>query len=173
MARMSRDAALMRVPLPGGAVRLENSLLRLVERNQAFLSTMRVAVVRNRGGMWEGPDQTRPSDIIAFTADIKHWAGSVRLNYVPQARHAARRAGDLLLHFWRVHQVQGLRHRRLAGAAARTRAGALGAAEDVEEVRWQAIVPQLDRPRPERSGGSRGGSARPRGFEDLVAFSVS
>jgi branched-chain amino acid aminotransferase len=88
-ARMSRDAALMRVPLPGDAVRLENSLLRLVEKNQAFLSTMRVAVVRNRGGMWEAPDQTRPSDIIAFTADIKHWAGSVKLNYVPQARHAA------------------------------------------------------------------------------------
>src|SRR6266478_5256380 len=88
-ARMSRDATLMRVPLPGDAVRLENSLLRLVERNQAFLSTMRVAVVRNRGGMWEAPDQTRPSDIIAFTADIKHWAGSVKLNYVPQARHAA------------------------------------------------------------------------------------
>ena len=88
-ARMSRDAALMRVPLSGDAVRLENSLLRLVEKNQAFLSTMRVAVVRNRGGMWEGPDQTRPSDIIAFTADTKHWAGSVKLNYVPQARHAA------------------------------------------------------------------------------------
>jgi branched-chain amino acid aminotransferase len=88
-ARMSRDAALMRVPLPADAARLENSLLRLVEKNRAFLSTMRVVVVRNGGGMWEAPDQRRPSDIIAFTADIKHWGGSVKLNYVPQARHAA------------------------------------------------------------------------------------
>src|SRR5438128_9065959 len=86
---MSRDAALMRVPLPGDAARLENKLLRLVEQNRAPLSTMRVVVVRNRGGMWEAPNQTRASDIIAFTADIKDWGESVKLNYVPQARHAA------------------------------------------------------------------------------------
>src|SRR5437588_6952112 len=77
-ARMSRDAALMRVPLPGDAARLENGLLRLVEKNRAFHSTMRVIVVRNRGGMWEGADQSRPSDIIAFTADTKPWSGSVK-----------------------------------------------------------------------------------------------
>jgi branched-chain amino acid aminotransferase len=88
-ARMSRDAALMRVPLPADAVRVENNLLRLVEKNRALLSTMRVVVVRNRGGMWEAPDQTRPSDLIAFTADIKDWGDSVKLSYVRQARHAA------------------------------------------------------------------------------------
>jgi len=88
-ARMSRDAALMRVPLPGDAARLENNLLRLVEKNRAQLSTLRVVVVRNRGGMWEAPDQTRPSDIIAFAADFKDWGESVKLNYVRQARHAA------------------------------------------------------------------------------------
>jgi branched-chain amino acid aminotransferase len=87
-ARMSRDAALMRVPMPGDAARLENSLLRLAQKNGAFLSTMRVVVVRNRGGMWETPDQTRPSDLIAFTADIKDWGDSVKLSYVRQARHA-------------------------------------------------------------------------------------
>src|SRR5438270_12446395 len=88
-ARMSRDAALMRVPLPGDAASLERNLLRLVEKNRAALSTMRVVVVRNHGGMWEAPGQTRSSDIIAFTADIKDWGDSVKLNYVPQARHAA------------------------------------------------------------------------------------
>ena len=88
-ARMSRDAALMRVPLPGDAIQLENSLLRLVEANRASLSTMRVVVVRNRGGVWEAPHQTRSSDVIAFTADTKDWGESVKLNYVRQARHAA------------------------------------------------------------------------------------
>jgi branched-chain amino acid aminotransferase len=88
-ARMSRDAALMRVPLPGDAIQLENSLLRLVEANRALLSTMRVVVVRNRGGVWEAPHQTRSSDVIAFTADTKDWGESVKLNYVRQARHAA------------------------------------------------------------------------------------
>src|SRR5229473_2143702 len=87
--RMSRDAALMRVPLSGDATRLENNLLRLVEKNGASRSTLRVVVVRNRGGVWEAPHQTRPSDIIAFTADNKDWGESVKLNYVRQARHAA------------------------------------------------------------------------------------
>src|SRR5262249_47263286 len=72
-ARMSRDAALMREELPGDAAMLENNLLRLVEKNQASLSTMRVVVVRNRGGMWEAPNQSQPSDVIAFTTDIKDW----------------------------------------------------------------------------------------------------
>ena len=86
-ARMSRDAALLRVTLPSDPGRVENNLLRLVEKNRAFLSTMRLVVVRNQGGMWEaGP--TPPSDVIAFTADIKHWGRSVKLNYVPHARYA-------------------------------------------------------------------------------------
>jgi branched-chain amino acid aminotransferase len=88
-ARMSRDAALMRVPLPADGARVENNLLRLVEQNGAQFSTMRVVVVRNRGGMWEGPDQIRPSDLIAFTADGHEWGDAVKLDYVPQARHAA------------------------------------------------------------------------------------
>src|SRR5580704_2529450 len=97
-ARMSRDAALMRVPLPLDAARVENNLLRLMEKNKAFHSTMRVVVVRNRGGMWEGPDQMRLSDIIAFTADIKPWGDSVKLDYVRQARHAASKfAGTKIL----------------------------------------------------------------------------
>jgi branched-chain amino acid aminotransferase len=88
-ARMSRDAALMRVALPGDAAQLENNLLRLVEKNRALLATMRVVVVRNHGGMWEAPDQNRASDVIAFTANVKDWGESVQLNYVRQARHAA------------------------------------------------------------------------------------
>src|SRR5438874_9509826 len=54
-ARMSRDAALMRVSLPPDPGRVEDNLLRLIEKNQAFLSTLRLNVVRNRGGMFEGP----------------------------------------------------------------------------------------------------------------------
>ncbi len=88
-ARMSRDAALMRVPLTEDRARVEDSLLRLVERNEAQSSTMRLVVVRNRGGMWEAPDQSRLSDLIAFTADSHDWGESVKLNYVRQARHAA------------------------------------------------------------------------------------
>lgn len=88
-ARMSRDAALMRVPLGASRDQVERNLLRLVDKNQAFRSSLRIVVVRNRGGMWEAPGQTRDSDIIAFTADLKDWGESVKLDYVRQARHAA------------------------------------------------------------------------------------
>ncbi len=44
-------------------------------------------------------------------------------------------------------QVQGLGHRRLPRAAALTWASPLRPAEDVEEIRRQPIVPQLDGPR--------------------------
>src|SRR4051812_23646999 len=79
-ARMSRDAALLRTPLPPDAFRVEDNLLCLMDKNDAPYSTMRVVVVRNRGGMWEAPNQSRPSDVIAFTADIKNWGRSVKLN---------------------------------------------------------------------------------------------
>ncbi len=88
-ARICRDAGLLRVPLPADPERVRASLNRLVEKNGAHSSTMRVVIVRNRGGMWEGPDPSRSSDLIAFTAESHDWGDSARLEYVPQARHAA------------------------------------------------------------------------------------
>jgi branched-chain amino acid aminotransferase len=88
-ARMSRDAALLRVVLPESAEAVLRNLLKLVDSNHAHNSTMRLVVVRNVGGMWEGGGNQRPSDLVALTADLKEWGGSVRLTYVPQGRHAA------------------------------------------------------------------------------------
>jgi len=88
-ARMAKDAARMRVPLPPDAIRVENSLLRLVERNGASRATLRINIARNKGGLFEGPAITRPCDVVAFTADIQDWGDSVKLDYVRQGRHAA------------------------------------------------------------------------------------
>src|SRR5262249_37904033 len=88
-ARISRDAPLLHVLLPGDATQLANNLLLLIVTNLAFLSTMRVVVVRDRGGIWEAPEQTRSSDVIAFASDMKYWGDSVKLNYVRQSRHEA------------------------------------------------------------------------------------
>jgi branched-chain amino acid aminotransferase len=88
-ARMSRDAAALHIKLPDNPGTVQRRLLDLVEANRAQNSTMRLVVVRNVGGMWEGPGQGRPSDLIALTADLKEWGDSVRLAYVPQGRHAA------------------------------------------------------------------------------------
>jgi branched-chain amino acid aminotransferase len=87
-ARMQRDANRMRVPFPEQAKWLEERLYRLIDANQAVNSTLRVIVVRNRGGMWEGPAE-RAFDVIAFTAALNNWGESVKLGLVPQARHAA------------------------------------------------------------------------------------
>ncbi len=64
------------------------ALQRLIEANQAWNSTLRVMIVRNRGGMWEG-HYDREFDTIALTADVSEWGEGVRLGVVPHARHAA------------------------------------------------------------------------------------
>lgn len=88
-ARMARDARLLRVPLPPDSEEVRRRLLSLVEANQAFNATMRVALVRNKGGLWEGPQTGGECDLLALTAGLKSWGQGVRLCYTPQARHAA------------------------------------------------------------------------------------
>jgi branched-chain amino acid aminotransferase len=88
-ARMQRDAALLRVPFPEKSAWLEQRLLRLIEANQAEEATLRVSVVRNKGGMFEGPNIDREFDVVAFTADLKAWGETVRVGVVHNARHAA------------------------------------------------------------------------------------
>ena len=88
-ARMRKDAALLRVSLPPDPDLVRRKLLELVEANQAFDATLRVVVVRNTGGMWEGPRTGRASDLIALTSTTKEWGSGVRLCYTPHARYAA------------------------------------------------------------------------------------
>jgi len=88
-ARLRTDAARMRVPFPATAEDLERQLNRLIEANQAWNATLRVAVVRNQGGIWEGPNNTRDFDVVAFTANVPVWPESVKLGLIPNGRHAA------------------------------------------------------------------------------------
>jgi branched-chain amino acid aminotransferase len=88
-ARMKHDAELLRVPFPSDPGELEANLLKLVEANNAHNSSLRVVVVRNKGGFWEGPGITRPFDVIALTADVNEWGRAVKLGVVPNARHAS------------------------------------------------------------------------------------
>lgn len=86
--RMQHDAQRMHVPFPSDPAHLKAALLRLAEANQAHNATLRVDIVRNRGGMWEGPDQTRGYDVIAFTSDINPWGETARLGLKTHGRHA-------------------------------------------------------------------------------------
>jgi len=49
--RMQIDAAKLRVPFPPEQGWLAQGLYRLIEANRAWNATLRVAIVRNRGGM--------------------------------------------------------------------------------------------------------------------------
>jgi branched-chain amino acid aminotransferase len=98
--RMRHDAALMRVPFPSSPDWLKSRLLRLVDANSAHNATLRVAVVRNRGGLFEGPDQSRDFDLIAFTTNINPWGDSVRLAVKPNARYAANEFAGVKVMSW-------------------------------------------------------------------------
>jgi branched-chain amino acid aminotransferase len=87
--RMKRDAERMRIPFPSEARWLEERLQRLIDANRAWNATLRAYVVRDRGGIWEGPGQAREFDVIAFTADVNRWPEAVKLGLVPHGRHAA------------------------------------------------------------------------------------
>lgn len=88
-SRITRDAASLHVPLPGDPEKIRQKLLELVEANRAFQSTLRIAIVRNGGGMWAAPAIGRASDLIALTADSKDWGAGVKLGSQTQARYAA------------------------------------------------------------------------------------
>jgi branched-chain amino acid aminotransferase len=88
-ARIQRDAAALHVDLPQDAERVRRKLIELVVANYAPNCTLRIAIVRNGGGMWAGPSNGRTSDLIGLTADSKHWGEGAKLAYVREARHAA------------------------------------------------------------------------------------
>ncbi|MGO4882608.1 MAG: aminotransferase class IV [Bryobacteraceae bacterium] len=88
-ARMHKDAELLRVSMPTDPAEMRAKLLALVEANQTRHATLRVVVVRNTGGIWEGPGIGRSSDLIALTSATKEWGHGVRLCYTPRARYAA------------------------------------------------------------------------------------
>ncbi|HET8546629.1 MAG TPA: aminotransferase class IV [Bryobacteraceae bacterium] len=87
-ARMKRDAALMHVPFPDDEQALERALLRVVHANGRLDCTLRVAIMRNKGGLWQAPSIERNYDLIALTADLHNWGRSVRLAIAPHGRYA-------------------------------------------------------------------------------------
>lgn len=87
-ARMKHDAAKMRVPFPPDAAWLEERLYRLIRANKATNATLRVNIVRNHGGLFQGHAPTPDFDVVAFTANVNAWGDSVKLGVIPHGRHA-------------------------------------------------------------------------------------
>ena len=87
--RMRHDAARLRVPMPPDGAAVLADLHRLIEANGAWNGVLRVMVVRNRGGMFEGPAVTNDFDVIAFSTNVPPWGKAMKLGVVPNGRHAA------------------------------------------------------------------------------------
>ena len=88
-ARIARDAARLHVPIPDDSETVRHRVLGLLEANGTPDCTLRLAIVRNGGGIWAGPSNGRDSDLIALTTDTKDWGAGVKLAYQPDGRHAA------------------------------------------------------------------------------------
>ncbi len=88
-ARIARDAERLHVPIPADPQAVRAKLLELLETNGTPDCTLRIAIVRNGGGIWEGPSNGRASDLIALTANTKNWGTGVKLAYQANGRHAA------------------------------------------------------------------------------------
>jgi len=99
-ARMQKDAALMNVPFPADADQLERSLLRLVEANRKDECTLRVAVMRNKGGLWQSPKIERDFDVFALTADLHNWGRAVRLAMESHGRFAGSKFSGAKILSW-------------------------------------------------------------------------
>jgi branched-chain amino acid aminotransferase len=86
---MSRDARLLNVEMPADPDAVERDIIRLIDANRAPDCTLRLVVVRNSGGLWQGPSSGLSTDTIVLTADLKNWGESIRLTIQPHARYAA------------------------------------------------------------------------------------
>jgi len=87
--RMRHDAARMRVPMPPDGDAVAADIQRLIEANGAWNAVLRLMVVRNRGGMFEGPSVTNDFDMIGFTTNVPPWGSAMKLGLIPNGRHAA------------------------------------------------------------------------------------
>lgn len=97
--RMKRDAATLGVPFPEDFEAVRSSLLRLIAANQVPEATLRVVVVRNSGGIWQGPPD-RPYDLIALTTGLKNWGRGVKLAVYEHARYSASRFSGVKMLSW-------------------------------------------------------------------------
>jgi branched-chain amino acid aminotransferase len=98
--RMRADARRLRVPFTLTEAELRQQLQRLIEANDARNATLRVSIVRNHGGAFEGAGITRDADVIAFTTELKNWGSGVRLTYVPNGRHGASPFSGAKINSW-------------------------------------------------------------------------
>jgi branched-chain amino acid aminotransferase len=86
--RLEKDAARIRMPFRFDSDEVRRRLNELLAANQVVEGTVRVYLVYNRIGFWQGDDSMPDVDLILCTAGLPAHADSARLGVAEHGRHA-------------------------------------------------------------------------------------
>jgi branched-chain amino acid aminotransferase len=87
--RMARDASRLGVPLCSDEPAVREAITRLASANGRQEGAVRLSFVKNSGGIWSPPADHPPTDLLAFTYELRAWPAVHRLRLQPMAIFAA------------------------------------------------------------------------------------
>jgi branched-chain amino acid aminotransferase len=87
--RMAYDAVRLEVPLLFDERAVRHAIVRLAVMNDRKEGAVRVSFIKNSGGLWTPPPDCPPTDLLAFTYELKAWPAVHRLRLQPVAIFAA------------------------------------------------------------------------------------
>jgi branched-chain amino acid aminotransferase len=82
-ARMSRDAALLGVPMGHEPEAVRQAIVDLAAANKHPESMARISFVKNKGGLWAGNGERPDTDLLIFTRELVAWPAAQRLRLEP------------------------------------------------------------------------------------------
>ena len=87
--RMARDAHRLEVPLCFEEPAVRQAIVRLAAVNNRKEGAVRLSFITNSGGLWTPPSDHPPTDLLAFSYELRAWPAVHRLRLQPMAIFAA------------------------------------------------------------------------------------
>jgi branched-chain amino acid aminotransferase len=87
--RLEKDAGRIRMPFAFDRAQVRRHLGELLAANQVVEGTVRIYMIYNRVGFWQGDDSTPEVDLILCTAGLPAHSDQARLSVAEHGRHAA------------------------------------------------------------------------------------
>ncbi len=87
--RMARDAGRLDVPLCYQEPEVRRAIVELASANGRVEGAARVSFIKNSGGLWTPPPGHPPTDLVAFTYELREWPAVHRLRLQPNGIFAA------------------------------------------------------------------------------------
>jgi branched-chain amino acid aminotransferase len=87
--RMARDADRLGVALCHEEPAMREAIIRLASANGRWEGAVRLSFIKNSGGLWSLAPNHPPTDLLAFSYELKAWPAVHRLRLQPRAIFAA------------------------------------------------------------------------------------